>query len=100
VGNIKKRIISESLSSHTSRHLVSADSQTETRSRAGDPAGAKTQSNGIRVVHETQGAMTQQCSDAAHGHESMPQKLPQLVGCRDPEARSASSRRPARNGTG
>jgi hypothetical protein len=51
------------------------------------------------VICETQGAMSQQSSDAAHGHESVPQKLPQLVGYRDPNACSASWQRQRRNGT-
>jgi hypothetical protein len=51
------------------------------------------------IICETQGAMSQQGSDATHGHESMPQKLPQLVGCRDPKAGSAASKLPRRDGT-
>ena len=51
------------------------------------------------VICETQGAMTQQSSDAAHGYESVPQKLLQLVGYRDPNVCPASSHRPRRNGT-
>jgi hypothetical protein len=43
------------------------------------------------VICETQGAMSQQCSDAAHSNESVPQKLLQLVGYRDPNACPASS---------
>jgi hypothetical protein len=52
-----------------------------------------------RAICHTQGAMTQQSSEAAHGHESVPQKLPQLVGYRDPNACPATSHRPLRNGT-
>jgi hypothetical protein len=51
------------------------------------------------IICETQGAMSQQGSDASHGHESMPQKLPQLVGCRDPKACSAAGHRPHRDET-
>jgi hypothetical protein len=51
------------------------------------------------VICETQGAMSQQSSDAAHGHESVPQKLLQLVGYRDPNACSTSWQRLRRNGT-
>jgi hypothetical protein len=43
--------------------------------------------------------MSQQSSDAAHGHESRPQMLLQLVGYRDPHA-AYSWHRPRRNGTG
>jgi hypothetical protein len=52
------------------------------------------------TVCETQGAMSQQSNEAAHGHESVPQKLLQLVGYRDPNACAASWHRPRRNGTG
>jgi hypothetical protein len=52
------------------------------------------------ILCETQGAMSLQSSDAAHGHESVPQKLLQLVGYRDPNACAASWHRPRRNGTG
>jgi len=51
------------------------------------------------IICETQGAMTQQSSDPTHGHESVPQKLPQLVGYRDPNAcPAAASHRPRRDG--
>ena len=43
------------------------------------------------VICETQGAMSEQGSEAAHGYESVPQKLVQLVGCRDPKARASRS---------
>ena len=33
------------------------------------------------------GAMAQQCGDFGRGNQSSPQKLLQLVGCRDPNAR-------------
>ncbi len=33
------------------------------------------------------GAMAQQGGDSGHGNDSAPQKLVQLVGCRDPKAR-------------
>jgi hypothetical protein len=60
----------------------------------------RTAPNGKRTVPcETQGAMSLQSSDAAHGHESTPQKLLQLVGYRDPHA-AYSWHRPRRNGTG
>jgi hypothetical protein len=60
----------------------------------------RTAPNGKRtVLCETQGAMSLQSSDAAHGHESTPQKLLQLVGYRDPHA-AYSWHRPRRNGTG
>jgi hypothetical protein len=49
------------------------------------------------IICETQGAMSLQSNEAAHGHESVPQKLPQLVGYRDPNAGSASSHRPRRD---
>jgi hypothetical protein len=52
------------------------------------------------VICETQGAMSQQCSDAAHVNESVPQKLLQLVGYRDPNACPASWHPPRRTGTG
>jgi hypothetical protein len=51
------------------------------------------------ILCETQGAMSQQSSDAAHGHESVPQKLLQLVGYRDPNTGPDSWHRPRRNGT-
>ena len=51
------------------------------------------------IICETQGAMSQQSNEAAHGHESVPQKLLRLVGYRDPKASPASSRRPLRNKT-
>ena len=51
------------------------------------------------IICETQGAMPQQSSDAAHGHESVPQKLLQLVGYRDPNACPSSWQRPRQNGT-
>jgi hypothetical protein len=70
-------------------------SGTELRvSNHADPNGEPT------ILCETQGAMSQQSSDAARGHESVPQKLLQLVGCRDPNVGPASSHRPRRNGTG
>jgi hypothetical protein len=54
--------------------------------------------NGKRaVLCETQGAMSQQSSDA--GYFSTPQKLLQLVGYRDPNA-AYTWHRPRRNGTG
>jgi hypothetical protein len=60
----------------------------------------RTAPNGKRaILCETQGAMSQQSSDAAHGYESTPQKLLQLVGHRDPHA-AYSWHRPRRNGTG
>ncbi len=40
------------------------------------------------------GAMTQQCGDFARGNQSSPQKLLQLVGCRDPNARPVPWVRP------
>jgi hypothetical protein len=49
------------------------------------------------VICETHGAMSEQSNDAAHGHQSMPQKLVQLVGCRDPNAAAADWHRPRRN---
>jgi hypothetical protein len=48
-------------------------------------------------ICETQGAMSQQSSEAAHGHESVPQKLLHLVGYRDPHACPASRHRPHRS---
>ena len=51
------------------------------------------------IICETQGAMSQQSNEAAHGHESVPQKLPQLVGSRDPNAGPAASHRPRRDET-
>ena len=51
------------------------------------------------VICETQGAMSQQSSEAAHGHESLPQKLPQLVGYRDPNACPAPSPKRRRSRT-
>ena len=41
------------------------------------------------------GAMTQQCGDS--GHYSAPQKLLQLVGCREPKARPEPKLRPKPN---
>ena len=38
------------------------------------------------------GAMSQQYGDSNRGNESAPQKLVQLVGCRDPKARSDKAR--------
>jgi hypothetical protein len=62
--------------------------------------GNRASPNGERtILCETQGAMSQQCSDAAHGHESVPQKLLQLIGYRDPNACAASWQRPRQNGT-
>ena len=83
VGNESRRPIIERLTSGTELRVsdhVAAN---------GEPA----------IICETQGAMSQQCSDAAHGHESVPQKLLQLVGYRDPNACRASWHRPRRNGT-
>jgi hypothetical protein len=40
------------------------------------------------------GAMSQQYGDSHRGNESAPQKLVQLVGCRDPKARSEPWVRP------
>jgi hypothetical protein len=100
VGNIKMRILSENLSSHASQHSDGKELQIEADRCAAEPTAANADSNSVRVVHETQGAMTQQCSDTAHGYDSMPQKLPQLIGHRDPEARSILLHRPARNRTG
>ena len=51
------------------------------------------------IICETQGAMSQQSTEAAHGHESVPQELLRLVGYRDPKACPASSRKPRRNKT-
>jgi hypothetical protein len=39
------------------------------------------------VICETQGEMSQQGSEAAHGSYSTPQQFLRLVGCRDPNAR-------------
>jgi hypothetical protein len=59
------------------------------------------------IIRETQGAMSLQGSQAAHGRDSMPQKFLQLVGCRDPKASSrqspkltAASRRPSQRSGG
>jgi hypothetical protein len=52
------------------------------------------------ILCETQGAMSQQSSDAAHGHESVPQKLLHLVGYRDPNTGPDTWHRPRRNGGG
>jgi hypothetical protein len=49
------------------------------------------------VICETQGAMSQQSNEAAHGHESVPQELLRLVGYRDPKTSSASAPKPRRN---
>jgi hypothetical protein len=38
------------------------------------------------------GAMSQQYGDSHRGNESAPQKLVQLVGCRDPKAQSDKAR--------
>jgi hypothetical protein len=58
----------------------------------------RTAPNGKRTIPcETQGAMSLQSSEAAHGHESTPQKLLQLVGYRDPHA-AYSWHRPRRTG--
>jgi hypothetical protein len=40
------------------------------------------------------GAMSQQSGDSGRGNESAPQKFVQLVGCRDPKARSEPWVRP------
>jgi hypothetical protein len=40
------------------------------------------------------GAMSQQYGDSSRGNESAPQKFVQLVGCRDPRARSEPWVRP------
>ena len=42
------------------------------------------------------GAMSQQGSSGFHGNVSSPQKLPQLVGCREPKVRAEPWIRPAR----
>jgi hypothetical protein len=68
---------------------------TGTELRVSDQADANGEPT---IICETQGAMSQQSSDADHGHESVPQKLPQLVGYRDPKACPASSRRRRRSG--
>jgi hypothetical protein len=52
------------------------------------------------ITCNTQGAMSLQSSDAAHGHESVPQKLLHLVGYRDPHACPAARHPPRRSGTG
>jgi hypothetical protein len=44
----------------------------------------------------TQGEMTQQSAEAAHERDSMPQKLLQLVGCRERKAGPDPWRRPRR----
>jgi hypothetical protein len=46
---------------------------------------------------ETPGEMTQQSRESGHGHDSTPQKLLQLVGCREPKAVLDSWRRLRRN---
>lgn len=51
------------------------------------------------VICETQGAMSQQSSEAAHSHESVPQQLLHLVGYRDPRACPAARHRPHRSRT-
>ena len=48
------------------------------------------------IIRQTQGAMSQQSSAAAHGYASMPQQLVHLVGCRDPKA-AADWHRPRRS---
>jgi hypothetical protein len=57
---------------------------TETMFAGQETSGAKMPA--LRPPTRCQGAMSQQGS-GAHGNESYPQKLVQLVGHRDPEAR-------------
>ena len=40
------------------------------------------------------GAMVQQCGDGGHGHQSAPQKLLQLVGCRESKTKPGPKLRP------
>jgi hypothetical protein len=40
------------------------------------------------------GAMAQQCGDGGHGHQSAPQKLLQLVGCRETKTKPKPGLRP------
>ena len=58
-------------------------------------------SPGMRIDHPNPpktericGAMSQQSGDSGRGNESAPQKFVQLVGCRDPKARSEPWVRP------
>ena len=53
-------------------------------SPTGAPASGQTVNQRLRPPAKCQGAMSQQ-GNGAHGNESYPQKLVQLVGCRDPE---------------
>ena len=76
--------------------MVNDDTRVSNDSPAGQQSGRP---NIKRAICHTQGAMSQQSSDAAHGHESVPQKLLQLVGYRDPNACPATWHRPLRNGT-
>jgi hypothetical protein len=76
--------------------VVNDDTRVSNDSPACDGSGLP---NIKRAIYETPGAMSEQSSDAAHGHDSMPQKLLQLVGYRDPHACAASSHRRLRNGT-
>jgi len=43
------------------------------------------------ILCETQGAMSLQKSEAAHGRDSTPQQFLRLVGCCDPKARSSQT---------
>jgi hypothetical protein len=64
-----------------------------------DDYSPKMKSGGPAPACETQGEMTQQSAEAAHGRDSLPQKLLQLVGCRERKAGPDPWRRPQRNGS-
>lgn len=90
MGNYNARVGNES------RRPIIEPSMSGTELRVSNPAARNRKP---AIMCGTQGAMSQQSSDAAHGHESVPQKLLQLVGYRDPNARPDSWHRPSRNGT-
>ena len=50
--------------------------------------------NPLKTARPICGAMSQQYGDSHRGNESAPQKFLQLVGCRDPKARSEPWVRP------
>jgi hypothetical protein len=96
VGKDNARLSSDSPTGCESRRPIIERLMTGTELRVSDQAAPDGEP---AVICETQGAMSQQSSDAAHGHESMPQKLPQLVGYRDPNTGPDSWHRPHRSGT-
>jgi hypothetical protein len=94
VGNTETR--SDHRPVHGSRRPIIERLMSGTELRVSDQAAPNGEPS---IICETQGAMSQQSSDAAHGHESVPQQLLQLVGYRDPKMGAHSWHRPSGNRT-